>query len=98
MESNTNINTNNEVSTKEKKVVKAKKTIDEKIAETNALLKELRAQKKLGVSSKKKLTVKSKGVSELLDALKVVTTENKATVSDVLKLIAVNKKVKVTFE
>ena len=97
MESNTNINTNTEVSIKEKKVVKVKKTIDEKIAETNALLKELRAQKKQGVS-KKKLTLKSKGVSEFLDALKVVTTENKATVSDVLKLIAANKKVKVTFE
>ena len=98
MESNTNIKTNTEVSTKEKKVVKAKKTIDEKIAEANALLKELRTQKKLGTSSKKKLTLKSKGMPELLDALKIVTSENKVTVSHVLKVIATAKKVKVQFE
>lgn len=99
MESNSlDTNTNTVVETKVKKVLKPRKTIDDQIAETNALLKALKEKKKLAASNTKKINLKSKGMSELLDALKLVTTENKVTVADVLKVIATAKKVKIKFD
>jgi len=77
------------------KIVKIKKTYDEKIKALTAQIKLLEEKKKLAESGKstKKLTMTSSGMPELLAALKVVTRENKVVVADVIKTIALISKV-----
>jgi len=84
---------NNE--TNNDKIVKTRKTYDEKIKALNAQIKLLEEKKKLAETGKSnnKLTLASAGMPELLAALKVVTRENKVVVADVIKTIALITKV-----
>ncbi len=84
---------NNE--TNNDKIVKTRKTYDEKIKALNAQIKLLEEKKKLAETGKSnnKLTLTSVGMPELLAALKVVTRENKVVVADVIKTIALITKV-----
>ncbi len=77
------------------KIVKTRKTYDEKIKALNAQIKLLEEKKKLAETGKSnnKLTLTSVGMPELLAALKVVTRENKVVVADVIKTIALITKV-----
>ena len=77
------------------KIVKIKKTYDEKIKALTAQIKLLEEKKKLAESGKstKKLTMASTGMPELLAAIKVVTRDNKVVVADVIKTIALISKV-----
>lgn len=86
-------NLNND--TTEDKIVKTRKSYDEKIKALNAQIKLLEEKKKLAETGKpsKKLTITSTGMPELLAALKVVTRENKVVVADVIKTIALISKV-----
>jgi hypothetical protein len=75
-------------------VKKKRKTVDDKIQEAKALLKLLNAEKKKVVSGKSKsLTKTSKGMTNLIDALKAVSTENKVSTADVIKALAMIKAV-----
>ena len=86
-------NLNNDMT--EDKIVKIRKSYDEKIKALNAQIKLLEEKKKLAETGKssKKLTITSTGMPELLAALKVVTRENKVVVADVIKTIALISKV-----
>ena len=77
------------------KIVKTRKTYDEKIKALNAQIKLLEEKKKLAETGKSnnKLTLTSAGMPELLSALKVVTRENKVVVADAIKTLALISKV-----
>lgn len=75
-------------------VKKKRKTVDDKINEAKALLKLLTAEKKKATSVKSKsLTKTSKGMSNLIVALQVVSTENKVSTAEVIKALAMIKSV-----
>ena len=77
------------------KIVKTRKTYDEKIKALNAQIKLLEEKKKLAETGKSnnKLTLTSAGMPELLAALKFVTRENKVVVADAIKTLALISKV-----
>ena len=77
------------------KIVKTRKTYDEKIKALNAQIKLLEEKKKLAETGKSnnKLTLTSVGMAELLAALKVVTRENKVVAADAIKTLALIAKV-----
>ena len=77
------------------KIVKTRKTYDEKIKALNAQIKLLEEKKKLAETGKSnnKLTLASAGMAELLAALKVVTRENKVVAADAIKTLALISKV-----
>ena len=77
------------------KIVKTRKTYDEKIKALNAQIKLLEEKKKLAETGKSnnKLTLTSVGMAELLAALKVVTRENKVVAADAIKTLALISKV-----
>ena len=84
---------NNE--TNNDKIVKSRKTYDEKIKALNTQIKLLEEKKKLAETGKSnnKLTLTSAGMPELLAALKFVTRENKVVVADAIKTLALISKV-----
>ncbi|GBG13590.1 response regulator receiver protein [Novimethylophilus kurashikiensis] len=70
-------------------VTRVKRTIEDRIADTQAKLKSLQTEKKKLQSSKaKKLTKASIGVAELLKQIDSVAKENDVKVADVIKLAA----------
>lgn len=70
------------------------KSIDEKIAELQQKMKELRQQKKLATKAKAVKPAKpelgkdSSGIAALLDQIDAVAENNKVKVSEVIKLVS----------
>lgn len=78
---------------------RAKRTIDERIAEAQAKLESLQKQKLNSVKAKKlKLTKESVGVAELLNQIDSVAKQNGVNVADVIKAVAKLKRTGLVIE
>lgn len=79
-------------------VTRAKRTIEERIAETQAKLKSLQNEKKIISAKAKKLTKESAGVAELLNQIDSVAKQNGVKVADVIKAVAKLKRTGLVIE
>ena len=82
-------------------VTRAKRTIEERIAETQAKLKSLQAEEKKLKSAKAKklvLTKESAGVAELLKQIDSVAKQNGVKAVDVIKAVAKLKRTGLVIE
>lgn len=79
-------------------VTRAKRTIEDRIADTQAKLKLLQSEKKLELTKAKKLTRASAGMAELLKQIDSVAKHNNVKAADVIKLAAKLKRTGLVIE
>ena len=80
-------------------VTRAKRTIEDRIADTQAKLKLLQSEKKkLELTKAKKLTRASAGMAELLKQIDSVAKHNTVKAADVIKLAAKLKRTGLVIE